>query len=101
MDDCDPTQKYFAERCPAKLLSAEGADPSPRRLFAQQRGAGRKKAITRLPPSLTRAWAAARPHVPASWEVKDENAYALRERHEREGAMHETAGIEHCYGLRQ
>jgi hypothetical protein len=49
-----------------------------------------------------RAWASARPsYVPASWQVKDENAHALRERHEREGAMHETAGIEHCYGLPQ
>ena len=48
-----------------------------------------------------RAWAAARPsYVPASWQVKDENAYALRERPEREGAVHETAVIEH-YGLRQ
>ena len=52
--------------------------------------------------SVMRAWVAARPsYVPASWQAKDENAYAPRERREREGAMHETAGIEHCYGLRQ
>jgi hypothetical protein len=49
-----------------------------------------------------RAWAAARPnYVPASWQMKDENAHALRERRAREGAMDETAGIEYCYGLRQ
>ena len=48
-----------------------------------------------------RAWAAARPsYVPASWQVKDENGYALLQRREREDAMHETAGIEYCYGLR-
>ena len=49
-----------------------------------------------------RAWAAARPsYVPASWQVKDENGYALRQRREREDAMHGTAVSEHCYGLRQ
>ena len=49
-----------------------------------------------------RAWAAARPsYVPASWQVKDEDAYALRERYEREAARHGTAALEHCYGLRQ
>ncbi len=48
-----------------------------------------------------RAWAAARPsYVPASWQVKDKDAYALRERHEREAAGHETAALEHYYGLR-
>ena len=50
--------------------------------------------------SVMRAGVAARPsYVPASWQARDENAYALRERREREGAMRETAGIEHRYGL--
>jgi hypothetical protein len=66
----------------------------------QAAGAVNKIATTR--PSLTRACAVARPScVPASWQVKDENAYALQERHEREAARHGTAALGHCYALRQ
>ena len=51
--------------------------------------------------SSRRAGAAARPSCVRAWQVKDENAHALRARREREGAMHETGEIEDCYWLRQ
>ena len=63
---------------------------------------GRRKEARQTTAQLRRAWPAARPsYVPASWQVKDEKASALRERREREDAMHETARIEHCCRVRQ
>jgi hypothetical protein len=70
---------------------------SGRSRIAPSGAVDRKEARQTTAAWLRRAGVAARPsYVPAAWQVKGENAYAMRERREREDAMHAIAEIEHC-----